>query len=517
MRRLFASLALLGLVGAACAPAAPTPPAATGGNSAPAATAAPVDFKLRVGLSVLQATMDPHAAIGNVKRYGLYDGIVNQDKDAKPIPGLASEWKNTSPTTWQFKLAQGRKFHDGNPVTAEDIKYSFDRVLNPANKLAVLARVNTVDKVEIVDPQTINVITKEPDPILLLRVAALGIVEKAYVERVGPADFALNGMGTGPFMQKSFKQNDQMVLVPNPNSPDKTKVTELTIRQVPELAARTAGVRSGELDIINNVPVDQAELLKSGGATIVNFDQGTTLGGFIFTNLPDQPTQNKLVRQAMQYAVDKAAIAKNIYKGYTNPTGQIIQKSSFGYNASIQPYAYDPAKAKALLAQAGYPNGFKISIFVYGTIPESQALFLAVQSNYRDVGIEAELQVSSDAAALQDRYYGRVPRPTILSVSLNNSPALDADFAINWFSSKFPDNERRYNNPAFDEPYLASLTEMDPAKRGALLQKAVAVMYEDPPFLYLVDGFNLWAVAPGIGNVVPRGDVEPLWDIITKK
>src|SRR5580765_5913126 len=115
VKRLFATLSLLGLFAAACAPAAP----------------APVDFKLRIGIAVLQATMDPHAAIGNVKRYGLYDGIVNQDKDAKPIPGLATEWKNVNPTTWQFKLAQGRKFHDGNPVTAEDIKYSFDRVLNP--------------------------------------------------------------------------------------------------------------------------------------------------------------------------------------------------------------------------------------------------------------------------------------------------------------------------------------------------------------------------------------------------
>jgi peptide/nickel transport system substrate-binding protein len=519
MNRALAILALLCVMGAACAPAQPSPQGgASTGGAAPAATPAPADFRLRVGLLTLQSTMDPHAAIGqNPRRYGLYECLVMQDATGKLIPGLATEWRNVSPTTWQFKLAPNRKFHDGAPVTIEDVKYSIDRAINPELKLGILTRVGTIERAEIVDPQTINVVTKAPDAILLYRMAVLVIVQKAHVERIGGAEFATRAMGTGPFMQKEFRPGDRLVLVPNPYHPTKPAATELVIRQVPELSARVAGLRTGELDLISNVAVDQADTLKSAGMNIVNFNQGTSIGAFIFTNQFDQPTANKLVRQAMNYAVDKEAIAKNIYKGYTQPTGQVVQSNTFGYNPTIKPYPYDPARARQLLAQAGYPNGFKIKMDVTLGIAEAQQVFLLVQNQFKDVGIDAEMTTSADSAFLLDRWYARVQRPQVFSYSLQNSPAQDADFALNWFRGDLPDPERRYTNPAFDEPYLASLTELDPNRRLGLLQRAIAAMYEDPPVLFLVDGFNLWGASPKIDNVLPRGDLEPLWEIIKPK
>lgn len=517
MRRIRALMALLAVVGAACAPAQQSPQPATGG-AVPAATQAPAEFRLRVGLLTLQSTMDPHAAIGqNPRRYGLYECLVMQDATGKLIPGLATEWRNLNATTWQFKLAPNRKFHDGTPVTIEDVKYSIDRAINPELRLGILTRVGTIERAEIVDPQTINVVTKAPDAILLNRIAVLVIVQKAHVERLGAAEFATRAMGTGPFMQKEFRPGDQLVLVPNPYSPTKPAITELVIRQVPELSARIAGLRTGELDLISNVAVDQADTLKNAGMNIVNFNQGTAIGAFIFTNQLDQPTANKLVRQAMNYAIDKDAIAKNIYKGYTQPTGQIVQSNTFGYNPTIRPYPYDPARARQLLAQAGYPNGFRIKMDVTLGIAEAQQVFLLVQNQFKEVGIETDMTTSADSAFLLDRWYARVQRPQVFSFSLQNSPALDADFALNWFRGDLAEPERRYNNPAFDEPYLASLTELDPTRRQALLQRAIAAMYEDPPVLFLVDGFNLWGASPKIDNVVPRGDLEPLWEIIRPK
>src|SRR5262245_34594988 len=148
-------LAALTLVATACTPASPpSPPGATSGGSVPATQAPAASFPLRIGVTGLVSTMDPHASIGpNPRPYGLYECLVAQDENGKLLPALATEWKNLNPTTWQFKLAPNRKFHDGNPVTAEDIKYSFDRAINPDLKLGILARTATIASADIVDSQ----------------------------------------------------------------------------------------------------------------------------------------------------------------------------------------------------------------------------------------------------------------------------------------------------------------------------------------------------------------------------
>src|SRR5262245_23902368 len=244
-RLLGSVLAVIGIVGAACQPTAPSPSGTTGGSSAPAPSSPPQEIKLKVALTSIQSTMDPMASIGNnPRRYGMYELLVGQDENGKLIPELSTEWKSLDPLTWQFKLTQGRKFSDGNPVTAEDVKFSFDRAINPDLKLGIIARAGTIDKTVIVDPQTVNISTKAPDPLILKRVALIDILEKAYVEKMPQADFALKGLGTGPYMQKEFVPNDHITMVPNPNHPKQPFAKEVFIRQIPELSARVAGLRT---------------------------------------------------------------------------------------------------------------------------------------------------------------------------------------------------------------------------------------------------------------------------------
>ncbi|MCS6801069.1 MAG: ABC transporter substrate-binding protein [Chloroflexota bacterium] len=506
-------LAALALVGVACAPAAPTQTA--GSVTGPVMLQ---DFKLNIAISTSITTLDPHAAIGNnPRRYGLYECLVAQDEAGRLEPALASSWRNVDATTWEFKLAPNRKFHDGSPVTAEDVKYSLDRATNPELRLAILARTGTIDQTTIVDPSTIRITTKGPDPILLKRVALVVIVPKAYLERIGPAEFATKGMGTGPYMVKEFNGTDRLLLVANPHYPTKPGASEILVRSVPEASARIAGLRTGELDLIDNVPIDQYEAVTRAGMQVIVFNQGQTIGAFIFSTLAGEPTQNKLVRQAINYAVDKEAIARDIFKGLTRPTGQVVQTTTVGYNPNIRPYPYDPARARQLLAQAGYPTGFRIRMAVTLGTTAAEPTFLLIQSNLRDVGIEAAIEQSADSAFLLDHWYGRTQRAHILTAGLLNSPAMDADFALTWFRGNEPEPARRHNDPEFDRYYLASLTEMDEKKRVELLQKAIEVMYENPPFLFLVDGVRLWAASSKLENVIPRGDQEPRFDIIRKK
>ncbi|MFN8532607.1 MAG: ABC transporter substrate-binding protein [Dehalococcoidia bacterium] len=512
----FGSLVALALTVAACTPASPAP-SSTGG-SAPAPGSAQQDFKLSVALASNITTLDPHAAIGtNPRRYGLYECLIAQDETGKLIPALATSWSNINPTTWELKLTPNRKFHDGNPVTAEDVKYSFDRATNPDLKLGILARTGTIDQTTIVDPGTVRITTKGPDPIFLKRVAMVVIVEKAHVERVGTAGFGTQGMGTGPYMMKEFNGTDRLVMVPNPYYPEKPGASEVTVRAVPEASARLAGLRTGEIDVAAGVAIDMAESVTREGVQVVNFNQGQNIGAFLFSNLQGEPTQSKLVRQAINYAIDKEAIAKNIFKGLTKPTGQIVQSNTVGYNPNIKPYPFDPAKAKQLLAQAGYPNGFKMRMDVTLGTTGAEAIFLVIQSQLRDIGIDASIEQSADSAFLLDRWYGRTARGHTLTAGLLNSPAMDADFALTWFKGTEAEPARRHNDPEFDKYYIPSTIEMDEKKRSELLQKAIEVMYENPPYIYLIDGVTLWGASSKLTNVLPRGDLEPRLDIIRKK
>ncbi|GIW07304.1 MAG: ABC transporter substrate-binding protein [Dehalococcoidia bacterium] len=515
LRRVVAIASLAGLLAAACAPASPqAQPAAPGQPAQP-----PKDFKLRVGLSAQAATLDPHFSIGNnMRRFGLFEALVGYDESSRFIPSLASEWRSVDPTTWQFKLTPGRKFSDGTPITADDVKWNFERVINPELRLGVTTRVLNIAGATIVDPQTVNVTTKAPDPIALHAVAAVAILPKAYFERIGAADFGLKPVGSGPFMLKEFIPNDRITMVPNPNHPKPAIASEMTIRMLPEASARVAGLRGGELDIVNGISLDQVEQLRSQGFQVVNNTQGSDIGAFIYPNIPDAPTQHKLVRQALNYAVDKELIAKQVYRGLTKPAqGQVLQQTSFGFNPNLKPYPYDPAKARQLLAQAGYPNGFSIKISLATFVLEGEAAFLVVQQQFRDIGVNLEIVRYSDAAQFLDRWYGRAPREHLLSVSLRNGPTLDGATALVWFRGTQPPPVGFYNNPAFDEAMKASDTEMNPQRRAELIQRAVAAMHEDPPYLFLVEGLDAWMASPNVANVIPRADGDPAMEIVTPK
>ncbi|MFN8534126.1 MAG: ABC transporter substrate-binding protein [Dehalococcoidia bacterium] len=495
----------------ACAPSAPT----TGGVAPPGVSK---DFTLKVGVTGGSANLDPQASIGDIQMSGLFEALVAQDDKGKVLPELASAWRNVDASTWTFTLAPGRTFHDGSPVTAQDVKFSFDRAMNPDLKLGTLVRVGTFDKAEIVDPQTIRIVTKGPDPLLLKRVALVAILSKAQVDKPdGTAALGMKPIGTGPFMLKEFVPNDKLILLRNPNHPRPAGPAEVSIRAVPEASARVVGLRTGELDLIQTINIDQATELKNGGFNIVNFNQGQSIGAFLFTTNEGRPTQNKLVRQALNYAINKEQIAKDIYKGLTVATGQVVQTDTFGYNPKIKPYPYDPAKAKQLLAQAGYPNGFRLKMDVTTNVSDAQTIFLFVQSQWREIGLNPEMEVSSDSAFFLDRWYGRVERGDMLTASLVNSPAMDADFALTWFKGTEAMPARRYSNPEFDRAYMASTTEMNEQKRAEYLQKAIEIMYEDPAFLFLVDGVRLWGASSKLANVNARPDLRPDYSIIKLK
>jgi peptide/nickel transport system substrate-binding protein len=317
---------------------------------------------------------------------------------------------------------------------------------------------------------------------------------------VGSTEFGVKPIGSGPFKLKEWVPGDHITLEAFDEHPFRKPILrEVTIRQIPDNSARLAGLRTGTLDIINGVPLDQSDQLKADGFDLAVLTAGSTLGYVMDTVMNDQPTTaptiDKRVRQAINYAVDKDAIAKQIYKGLTVPSGQPLQAATFGYNPNVKPYDYDPAKAKALLAEAGYSNGLKLTLETHVATPEAQPVALLIQQNLKDVGIDLNVQLLTDLAVWRDKLYDPTKqRAPLFFSSFSNSPAMDADLSLTWFWSKNP--TRNYNDPEFDRLYEASRTEMDPAKRLDLLQQATARLHEEAPYLWIVESPVVVAFAP---------------------
>ncbi|MCL6648111.1 MAG: hypothetical protein K6U89_07245 [Chloroflexi bacterium] len=506
VRSLRVLLVPLGLL-TACAPAsAPASPA-------PASDATPqraANQRLVVAYSALWSTLDP-TTINIGRAYDIFETLVIADPQGKNVePLLATSWQMLSPTTWEFKLRPNSKWHDGSTVTATDVKWSFDHYTDPALRSPIATRIPLFESAQVVDPATVRLTTRQPDPIFLRAVMDVPILPSAYYERVGAGEFRTRPVGSGPWQVREYRPEDRVVLVPFPEHPTKKPIfTEVVVRAIPEASARVAGLRTGELDLISDIAPDQAETLKREGIQIISTPIGQVWGFWMDSVIEGSPTTDRRVRLAINYAIDRQAIVKNIYRGFQDiADGQVITRETFGYNPNLKPYPYDPKRARELLAEAGYPNGFKTQMSGRTTVATNQALLQFVQANLRDVGIEAEIVSIPPGTGVLDRFIGTVPREPLFFIEISTRPALDASFAFTWFLSTNPGangtGTKHYNNPRFDELFRQSQTELDARKREQLLQQLSQILHEDPPYVPLLAYNQVSGVRPEIRGIIFR-------------
>jgi peptide/nickel transport system substrate-binding protein len=498
-RHFVAGFAVIGLV-VACGPAAPATPNGSGAPAKP-----PVPQKLTWAAGLFVPSIHPFISqAGTQRRYDIYDTTVHRKANGDIAPGVATAWRSIDPLTWELTVRQDMTFHDGSPLSAGDVAFSINRAMEPERRYGITSRLTNWDRAELVNPTMVRVITKAPDPIFLKRLALISVLPKGYLERVGDDVFQNKPIGSGPYRVVEYREATELRLEAFPEHPwRKPTLTEVVIKNVPEASARLAGLHTGDVDLADQIPIDQGKAFEAQGFKVIAIQGGSSEGYQLDTVFGDQPiegpTRDKRVRQAMNYAVDKEAIAKNIYQGYTRVEAcQPIQPETFGFNPNLKPYPYDPAKAKQLLAEAGYPNGFTTQLRARRSSSEVEPIALFVQAQLREVGIIVEYQ-PIEQGLYSDMFNGRVARPPMFRPGLTNRPAHDADFALTWFSGQQRGGVRRYNNPEFDRYYLASQQEVDEKKRLDLLHKALEVFCEDPPYLFLVEYAEL---------VVLKGDIQ---------
>ena len=341
---------------------------------------------------------DPHySTSSNDVRvsFNLFDNLTSRHPDGKLYPGLATEWKLEGPTTWRFKLRQGVKFHNGDPLTSADVKYSIERTYDPAAKTMVATVFGTIEKIDAPDAVTVVITTKKPDPLLAARLAFYGgqVVPKKYLESVGNDAFNAKPIGSGPVRFSSWVKDDRAVLEANPDYwGGKIDMDRWIMRPIPETAPRIAALLKGEVDAITQLPPDQEERVAGNASTRV---AGALYAGLyvLAVNSKRPPLDNPLVKQALSLAIDRESIVKELWRGRGVVPNGPIAKGDNHFDTSLPPLPYSPAEAKDRLKKAGYKGE---EIFIETTVAyvsQDKAMAEAIAAMWKDVGVNVKVEV----------------------------------------------------------------------------------------------------------------------------
>lgn len=510
-----AAVGLLGACGAATTPAtAPATPAAgvgapapgaapTAANTpmaaAPAATASPAVARysyapntgkqrdaLVVGVNGLPGGMDPPAELSNVGTrvtYNVYDTLIRRDflDNNKLVPALAASWQRQGDTVMELSLRQGVTFHNGDPLTAEDVKYTFDRITKPGSKLSeAQGYFSTFKSVDVINPGTVRIETKLPDPLIEQRLAswASWIVPKAYIERVGDEEFAKNGIGTGPYKIVKLAPKDRLILERFDGYWEaKPPVKQLTFQVIPENATRATALINGEVSIITNIPPDQVKTLQ-GAPNVEIRDIPLANVHVIYYNTRHPALKNEKLRQALNLGIDRKLLIDTIWNGKAIQM-RSHQFEEYGplYNPN-RPYTpYDPVRAKQLVAEAGY-DGTPITYRTQGDYyTNGLQAAEAIVAMWQAIGVKAEVkQVGSGDKV--------VPAEVMVANWSNSSRLADPDGSL-WVAwGKSSSTQKNYWTPAdseFNRLGEAARATLDQRTRYDAYQKMLDIWEKEAP------------------------------------
>ncbi|MBI2303141.1 MAG: hypothetical protein HYU86_00135 [Chloroflexi bacterium] len=489
-----AGLSLLG-----CAPAAP------GGTQA-----AKVPERVTVAYGSDLRTPDPHLE-GGITGVGVrdhvYDGLFKMGVNLDVIPGLAvsHKWLGDG-RTWEVKLRKGVKFQNGEPFTGEVVKFNTQRQQDAAFKPNYMSDFTDIEKVEVVDDYTVRVISKEPDPTIPFKYLQSTVVPMKHNQGPrGNKAQAEEPFGTGPYKWVKWVKDDRIELEMNEGWwgwqkgerwEKALKIPKIVFRPIPQPAARLAGLKTGEFDIIYGPLPEAFEELKASAELGLLSVKGSGTPMIKISQFDKaSPLRDRRVRQAMNYAVDVDTIIKQIMKGYAERNASAMGSAYFGFDKDLKPYTYDPKKAKELLAQAGYPNGFEVVFDTTGSCyAETKEYTQAIAGYLADVGIKAKLTPHAAAANFAQTAWEKKEGPYGLIEACRGTSSLDVDIIVSQeLNSQSNKNYSYYANPEADKLLGEGRSTVDPEKRKAIYKKLLALIKEDAPWIFLFQIPYNWA------------------------
>ncbi len=490
---------------------------------------------LRVGIRA-DPTMDPHvnylAPNIAIARH-IFDPLVVLDDQERPVPALAESWKLVAPLEWEFKLRPGVRFSDGTPLTADDVIFSFDRVRNlPNNPQSYISGLRSITGARALDDLTLRVSTDVPNPLLPLQLRIVSIVSRKLTGTAGPGEFTAGRatIGTGPYRFTEFRPGDRLLLARNPAywGPPPAFDT-VTFRVLTNDSTRVAALLAGDVDAIDVVPPqDAARLRTTPGFQVFSreSDRIIYLGMNVppdrmtwFTDkdgkeLPANPFRDKRVRLAVSKAFDRRALVERGLDGLGVPAGQMVPSNFGGFDSATKADAPDPAGARALLAEAGYPQGFGLTIHCSnGRYVNDSGVCQMLGAMLSRVGIATKVEVLPP-----NIYFSRIPAAApqfalmLLGWGLGTGSALSTltDALHSYDAAKgLGSNARGTNSDELDAVIEQASTTIEEPARLALIRQAMAVVRRDSIAIPLYSEMTVLAARQGI-TAIPRADQQTI-------
>ena len=488
---------------------------------------------LRIASANDPQSFDPHAlALLYQSRVvpQVYESLVNRDREFRIVPSLATSWEMVGPTTWRFRLRPNVRFHDGTPLTADDVAFSIERALAKTSQRSFQLR--GVTGARKVDDLTVDILLAAPDAVLPEKTWLVGILSRAWAQKHGvllPQDYnakqetyaVRNANGTGPYKLRSYEADNRTVLVAHDGWwGQRGNVDEATFIVITSDATRLAALASNEVDFVIDPPFQDVARLKRDPSyrVIETADIGTQYLGFdqardaleSATVKGRNPFKDLRVRRAVAHAIDVDAIIQKVLRGQGVATGSFVSKLVDGYDAALDKrLVYDPARARALLKEAGYGDGFGVTLDCVA-ITWRAAACQAIAGMLAQVGIKVAF-VSSPAA----QFFPKLTGATSSFFEFGWSPGNDAWTMLNAIvrtrsggSGTF--NGGNYSNPKLDAVLDAMRVEPDLAKRRQLVGDALAILDADLPLIPLYRRTVAWAMRKHVDAAIWPNDILDL-------
>ena len=493
---------------------------------------------LTIGVRGGPDSIDPHFTATGPHAEALkhvFDTLVWSGDGLELEPRLAESWKAINDTTWEFKLRRGVKFHDGSDFTAQDVKFSIERIPMVAGPNPTTIYVRRVKETKVIDPFTLHVITDGAAPTLpndFVRLfivsskAAAGLTKESANEAFNSGKAAV---GTGPYKYVSWQPKGDLVLARNdsywgPKEPWARHVR----KEISNDAARVAQLKAGQLDLITRVPDSDVAALKRDPKLTVQVidtvyvfnveldmrDKALNVSAKDGSALDKNPFLDLRVREAIDLAIDRKALAEVAMEGLGKPVNQMVTPSIFGFNKALGERKYDPAAARKLLAEAGYPNGFKLQFsFTQDRLPGDRQVGTSIAQMLAAIGIDAQANAQPAAVFFPARTRGEY------SMSMSGWGTLtgEAHYTLSSLAHSNDKDKKMgafnvlgYKNPVMDKLLQDAAVEMDVAKRRKFLEDANALLEKDRQRLPIVAVGSAWAMQKDKVTIKARVDEDTL-------
>jgi peptide/nickel transport system substrate-binding protein len=437
--------------------------------------------EITIALGSEPTTLDPQIREDGGERAvndNIYETLMARTPGGALKPGLAaSEPRLLDPSTWEVKLRPGIKFHNGEDLNAEAVVFSVKRIIDPGFKSEQISFFSTIKDARKVDDLTVHIVTDGPDPILLSRLYWMKMVPPGHAK---DPKFAEKPVGTGPYRFVSWSRGQNIVLAANAEYwGEKPAIRKVTYRFISDSGTRLAGLMAGEFDLITNLLPEFTKKVPQA-IHILGLEHP-----IMILNADGGPTKDPRVRQALNYAVDKKALAEGLFEGYAQVAqGQLLSPSFFGFNKSVGPYPYDPAKAKTLLKEAGAAGAEIEVIGTAGRWLKDREMVEAVAGYWEAVGLKPKVRIFEFNEYL-NRLFDRKTRGDAIFVVSSNE-LMDADKS---FSAYYKAGGIGSSNSDKDLAALidAARKETDTAKRASLYNQAVKRAHDQAYFVWLLN------------------------------